>query len=492
MGRDVAQTEYTPEDRRRYREKIRRDLDVFARMLGEARFDENPSSMGLEIELNLTDAEGDPVMRNAEVLDAIADPAFQTEVGQWNIEINVLPRRMAGVGLREFEDSLREELNAADARAIATGAHLVMVGILPTLTQSHTTIDAMSSNPRYAQLNEQIIRARGENLLIDIRGVEDLTSYSDTVVPEGACTSVQIHLQTGPDEFASYWNASQAIAGVQVALGANSPFLYGRELWRETRIALFLQSIDTRPEELKAQGVRPRVWFGERWITSIFDLFEENVRYFPSLLPICDEEDPEEAMAAGRTPQLGELRLHNGTIWRWNRPVYDVVRGHPHLRIENRVLPAGPTVLDVIANAAFYAGLVRTLVEEERPVWSQLSFGTAEDNFNEGARSGLDARIYWPGAGEVPVTELVLRRLLHQAHDGLDRWGVAPDIRDRLLGVIEQRCLTERNGAVWQANTFRRIHEAAGGGDRFDSLREMLARYYEHMHTNEPVHTWPL
>jgi hypothetical protein len=171
--------------------------------------------------------------------------------------------------------------------------------------------------------------------------------------------------------------------------------------------------------------------------------------------------------------------------------VYDVVGGLPHLRIENRVLPAGPTVVDIMANAAFYAGLVRTLVEQERPVWTQLSFGTAEDNFNEGARSGLDARIYWPGAGEVPVTELVLRRLLPQANEGLDRWGVPADIRDRLLGVIEQRCLRECNGSVWQANTFRRIHEAAGG-DRLDSLRQMFGRYYEHMHSNEPVHTWPL
>src|SRR5262249_28113624 len=198
--------------------------------------------------------------------------------------------------------------------------------------------------------------------------------------------------------------------GVQLAVGANSPFFFGRELWRETRIALFEQATDTRPEELKAQGVRPRVWFGERWITSIFDLFEENVRYFPALLPVTDDEDPVQMPDGGAGPHLDELRLHNGTISRWNRPVYQVVRGRPHLRVENRVLPAGPTVVDILANAAFYYGLVRVLVEAERPVWSQMSFSAAADNFHAGARDGLDARLYWPGVGEAPVAELVLRR----------------------------------------------------------------------------------
>ena len=171
--------------------------------------------------------------------------------------------------------------------------------------------------------------------------------------------------------------------------------------------------------------MRPRVWFGERWITSIFDLFEENVRYFPSLLPIVDDEDPVEVLDRGDVPQLGELRLHNGTIYRWNRPVYDVVRGRPHLRVENRCLPAGPTVVDVLANAAFYYGLVKVLAEADRPVWSQMSFAAAEENFHNGARHGIDAKIYWPGIGEVPATELVLRHLLPLAHRGLEEWGVA-------------------------------------------------------------------
>ncbi len=297
-------------------------------------------------------------------------------------------------------------------------------------------------------------------------------------------------MQVSPDTFASYWNAAQAIAGVQVALAANSPFLFGRQLWHETRITLFEQATDTRPAELKEQGVRPRVWFGERWITSVFDLYEENIRYFPALLPICEEEDPLDVLESGGSPQLAEMSLHNGTIYRWNRPVYAVVDGTPHLRVENRVLPAGPSVADVMANAAFYYGLVRALAEAERPIWTQMSFATAADNLYEAARHGLGAHLYWPGFGEAPVAELVLRRLLPLARDGLSRWGVSPAQADYLLGIIEQRCLTGRTGAAWQIATVAALTERTGA-ERPEALRLMTERYIEHMHGNEPVHTWP-
>jgi hypothetical protein len=220
------------------------------------------------------------------------------------------------------------------------------------LTGDHVSIDALTANPRYKALNEQIFAARGEDIWLDIDGDERLRNSSDSIAPEAACTSVQCHLQVSPETFPAYWNAAQAIAGVQMAMGANSPFLFGRQLWRETRIALFDQASDTRSEELKEQGVRPRVWFGERWFTSVSDLFEENVRYFPALLPICSDEDPLQVLESGGVPSLAELRLHNGTVYRWNRPVYDVVGDLPHLRVDNRVLPAGPTVVDMLANAA--------------------------------------------------------------------------------------------------------------------------------------------
>ena len=260
-------------------------------------------------------------------------------------------------------------------------------------------------------------------------------------MPEAACTSTQFHVQTSPDAFAAYWNASQAIAGVQLAVSTNSPYLLGRELWRETRIPLFEQATDTRSEELKAQGVRPRVWFGERWITSVFDLFEENVRYFPALLPIVHDDDPLAVLDAGGFPALAELRLHNGTIYRWNRPIYDVAGDVPHLRVENRLLAAGPTVVDTMANAAFYFGLVRAIAENDRPSGRRCrSAPPRRTSTLPPARHRCPS--LWPGVGQVPATELVLRRLLPLAHEGLDAWGVDPVDDDRLLGMIEQRCLT--------------------------------------------------
>jgi len=488
VGDEVAARVFTGEDRKRYREKVKRCLDVFARMLAEARFDADRRSIGLEIELNITEETGDPAMANQHVLEMIADPDWQTELAQFNIEINIDPRTLEGGVFGELETAVRGSLNHAEEGAQKAHARLVMVGILPTLTEDLLNGNALSANPRYALLNEQIFAARGEDLHLAIDGVERLSVYADTIAPEAACTSVQLHQLVDPGVFARHWNAAQCIAGIQLAVGANSPFFYGRELWRETRIALFEQATDTRSEELKAQGVRPRVWFGERWITSIFDLFEENVRYFPSLLPVVEEEEPEEVLERGDTPRLQELRLHNGTIYRWNRPIYDVVRGRPHLRVENRVLPAGPTVVDTLANAAFYYGLARVLADEDRPLWTQMSFSAAEENFHACARDGITARVYWPGLGEVPAAELVVRRLLPLAYEGLDRWGVDPADRDRLLGIVERRCVEGRNGAQWQADTFHRLYEHA---DRGDALREMTVRYREHMHSNEPVHTWP-
>jgi hypothetical protein len=491
MGRDVSAISVSQQDRRAYREKVRSCLDVFARMLRESRFDTEPRQVGLEIELNLVDELGLPSMKNAEVLGAIAEPSWATELGQFNLEINVPPRPLAGDALAQLEHNVLSSLGRAGTRARQAGSHLVMIGILPTLRESDVGEQAMSANPRYWMLNEQIFAARGEEMRISIEGAERLLTHIDTITPEAACTSVQCHLQVSPEWFGSYWNAAQAIAGVQVAVAANSPFLFGRELWRETRLILFEQATDTRPVELKHQGVRPRVWFGERWITSVFDLFEENLRYFPALLPLCDDEDPVAALDRGEAPQLAELTLHNGTIYRWNRPVYAVVDGLPHLRVENRVLPAGPTVTDIMANAAFYCGLVRSLAEAERPVWTQMSFKAAADNLTEGAKHGIDAKLYWPGLGEVPVTELVLRRLLPMAVDGLERWGVDPADAKRLLGIIEQRCLYGRTGATWQTEAIRGLSSGGQRADRQEALRLMTLGYIERMRTNEPVHCWP-
>ncbi len=492
MGRDLQSAVFRREQRLKYRDKVRTCLDVFEQMLATRSFEFDQPLAGMEVELNLVDADYRPRMGNAEVLAAIADPEYQTELARFNIEFNVAPHPLGGDSAVRLERDLRASLNEAERRCAELGSHIVMIGILPTIMDDAFRGDWMSANPRYQALNEAVMAARGEDILLDITGPtgEQLETLADSLAPESACTSMQLHLQVRPSEFAAHWNAAQVIAGPQLALGANSPYFLGRQLWAETRIELFTQAADTRPVELKNQGVRPRVFFGERWITSIFDLFEENARYFPAMLPELDEEDPQEAFDAGRTPKLAEMRLHNGTIYRWNRPIYDIVAGRPHLRVENRVLPAGPTIVDSLANAAFYYGVVRAMVNEDRPVWSRMSFNTATENFAISARNGIDAVLFWPGRGEIPASELVLRELLPLAHEGLEDYGVDPAVRERLLGVIEGRCLTGQNGADWQVATVNRLE--ARGMSREESLREMVARYAVNMHSNEPVHTWGL
>jgi gamma-glutamyl:cysteine ligase YbdK (ATP-grasp superfamily) len=497
MGRHVTNRVFKPVDRQRYRDKMQRGLDALARMLADGNFSFPHQQMGLEMELSLVDDQMDPSMSNAVVLEKINDPSFTTELGQHNIELNVQPRVLAGDGALELEDELRTALARADGKAHDAGAKLAMIGTLPTLRSSHFDPHWLSRSPRYSLLNEQIFTAKGEEMLLDMEGSpladggpERLLSYADSILPESACTSVQLHLQVAPEDFAAHWNAAQCLAGVQLAIGSNSPFLLGKALWHETRVPLFQQATDTRPEELKNQGVRPRVWFGERWITSIFDLFEENVRYFPALLPEPEEEDPVAALEAGRAPMLAELRLHNGTIWRWNRPVYDLVDGVPHLRVENRALPSGPTVIDVLANAAFFYGVQRALTEQDRPLWTQMSFTAAEENFYTGARHGMDAHLYWPGSGWVAPDELVLRRLLPMAHEGLEACGVSQRARERHLGVIEQRCLYRQTGSSWQRDMVAFLERRGMG--RQSALSSMLRRYIDLTDVGDPVHTWPV
>ncbi|MBT2445238.1 glutamate--cysteine ligase [Streptomyces sp. ISL-36] len=496
MGEKVVADGFGLSDRQRYRRKLQQCLAGLARLLADKRFDRPRNLMGLEIELNLAGADGMPRMVNGAVLDRIASSDFQTELGMFNLEVNIAPHRLGGRVFDRLAEELRTGLGYADRKAREVDAGVVMIGILPTLAQRDLVFENLSAVDRYTLLNDQIVAARGEDFMLDIQGVERLTCTSTSIVPEAACTSVQLHLQVTPARFAAVWNAAQAVAAVQIAVGANSPFLFGHELWRESRPPLFQQATDTRPPELQAQGVRPRTWFGERWVDSAYDLFEENLRYFPPLLPICDEEDPLLVLDRGGVPRLQELVLHNGTVYRWNRPVYGWVDGVPHLRVENRVLPAGPTVTDVVANAAFYYGLVRALAEDTRPVWKRLPFEDAAANFDAACRHGIESELRWPrpgrsgGVASVPAVRLVLDELLPLAAAGLDAWHVEPADRDFYLGVIEERCRARVNGASWQADTFHKALET--GLDRDAALAATTRRYAELMHAGEPVHTWPV
>lgn len=498
MGQDVGRMGFTQSDRQRYRHQVGLEQAALARLVREISFEAPAQPMtGLEIELNLVDADLRPAMANAAVLDAVGAREFQTELGRWNLEINVPPRTLPGQEGLHLERQVLDVLSVVDAKARTVGARMAMIGILPTVEAADLVPDRLSPRPRYELLNRQMVLARGEPFRLDIEGPavngnqpERLVADFDSIVPEAACTSCQLHLQVPPHAFPAYWNAAQSVAGVQLAVGANSPYLLGKRLWAETRIALFLQACDVRSAELRKQGVRPRVWFGEKWITSPMDLFEENSRYFPPLLPSIEPDDGAAALEAGTAPKLSALRLLNGTIWRWNRPVYDVVDGVPHFRVENRLLPCGPSVVDMIANAMFFYGLLRALAEQERPLWARLPFEAAEENFKIAARNGMAAPLFWPDVGWVRPDELVLRTLLPLAAEGLAGWGVSAQVTDRYLSVIEQRCRLRRNGASWQLGAVQAFEDR--GLDRQAAIRAMLSCYLEGMAANEPVHAWDL
>jgi hypothetical protein len=496
MGRVVTRTDLS--DREHYRTKVRRCLEALRRMVSEDRFAADELRTGVELELALVDEAMEPAMLNHAVLDRSASDLLTTELGRWNLEINLPPRNLPGTAACQLEADVVSSIAAARRSAAVVGATPVTIGILPTLGAEHLDSDQLTDDPRYDLLNRQMVNARGEPFRLDIASPrsgagghdEHLVLDVDSIAPEAACTSLQLHLQLTPETFPAHWNAAQAIAGVQVALAANSPFLLGHRLWAETRVPLFEQAVDVRTVELRNQGVRPRVWFGDRWAASVTDLFEENVRYFPALLPMVDDEDPLAALDAGHAPGLQELRLHSGTVWRWNRPVYDVTDGVAHLRLENRVLPAGPSAVDAVANAMFFYGLVRALVASGHPPWRSMTFEAAHDNFVAGAQHGLDAELYWPGDGTVAVDRLVLGRLLPLAREGLIAWDVEPSVADRYLSVIEARCRTGCTGASWQTQMVAALEK--NGCTRPIAMRRMLERYVANMSANLPVHTWPV
>jgi gamma-glutamyl:cysteine ligase YbdK (ATP-grasp superfamily) len=495
MGRDIETTVFTRADRSRFREKVTAGLGVLRTLVDRGAFETGRRTCGAEVEVAITGADGEAAARNGELLARLGPAGFETELARFTIEFGVQPQPVTGPVLRRLEADLSDAMDHAHRVAADLGAGVTIIGILPTLRPRDFVEENMSPNRRYRALNDMILASRGEDVVLDIDGAEVLRARADTILFEAACTSMQLHLQVDPRDFGPYWNAAQMLSAPLVAVAANSPFFLGRQLHAESRIAVFEQSIETRTPELVRQGVRPRVWFGEKWLDDgegLWDLFDENVRYFPALLPICDGEDPAALLAAGRIPRLPELTLHNGTIYRWNRPVYEVVGGRPHMRIENRVLPAGPSVADSVANAAFFYGLLHGLVSRSRPhPWEQVGFAEVAANFYAAAREGLAARLCWPSVGtDVPVRELVLRHLLPLAHAGLAEWEVDAHDADRFLGIVADRCRVGRNGAAWQVATWRRLVRGGLGRDR--ALRELVNIYGEHSAAGTPVHTWPV
>lgn len=475
---------------RTFTQKLLADLRALEKMLDSGAIETGVRRIGVEQELFLIDKQYRPAPLAMEALDAIDDPHFTTEVARFNLEYNTDPLDFGGDCLTLMERQLQELLDLARARVARLGADVAMVGILPTLDISDLTLENMTPKPRYFALNEAMRRLRGKDWEFYIKGTDELLIRHDSVMVEACNTSFQVHYQVGPEEFAPLYNLTQAVAAPVLAAAANSPMLFGRRLWRETRIALFQQSVDHRAAGLHLREQAPRVSFGRHWVDdSVLEIFAEDIARFRVLLSADIDEDPFAVLRAGGIPELKALRLHNGTIYRWTRPCYGILGDKPHLRIENRILPAGPTLLDEVANAAFWFGLLSGMSRIFPDVRRVMDFDTALDNFVSAARLGLRAQFGWPGHHHIPADELILKELLPIAREGLALKLVREEDIDRYLGVIEERVRRKRTGAQWQLESFAAMRDQGGRGERLAALTSAIV---ENQRTGRPVHDWPL
>lgn len=478
MGQEIGRSSFTPADFARFGERLREETALLADALDDGRFAEDSGWAGLELEAWLIDANGRPAPLNAPFIQAMDNPLVVPELARFNIELNSTPVRLHGDVLSRMQDALSRLWQAcAQCAAGRFQADVLMIGILPTLRESDLSLACMSPLKRYAALNEQILEYRGGRpLRLDIRGRDHLRTAHRDVMLEAATTSFQLHLQVAPHEAARVYNAALILSAPMVAASANSPYLFGRDLWDETRIPLFEQAVALDDVAGPACRAPRRAGFGTGYVRdSIMACFRENLALHPVLLPLLGTE------AADR---FGHLRLHNGTIWRWNRPLvgFDAA-GTPHLRIEHRVMPAGPSVVDAIANAALFFGALHALARQPEAPEVRLSFDHACANFYAAARDGLEAEVTWLDGRRGRLRELILESILPLARQGL----LALDIDARetayYLGIVAARVAAGRNGAAWQ-----RAFVARRGSD----LAALTAAYLSWQRSGLPVHRWAL
>jgi CBS domain-containing protein len=466
------------------------DVQALERIIAEGRIESGIRRIGAEQEMFLVDSAMRPLCASEAVLERLEGGAFTTELAQYNLEANLSPRVMGGDCLSQMESEVDDYLLQVRGAALEVGARPLLVGILPTLGRENLSLDEMTPHPRYFELNRGMSELCEGEFHTLIKGVDELKLLHDNVMLEACNTSFQIHFQVGHEEFSSLYNVAQAVTAPVLAAAVNSPLLLSHRLWHETRVALFQQSLDTRSRAEKDRSGAQRVTFGEHWVKDgALEIFREDIARFRSLIRGREEESPLELLDRGEMPQLLALCLHNGTVYRWNRPCYGVKDNVAHLRIENRVLPAGPTVLDEMANAAFFFGLMSSVSHEYGDVSSCMAFEDAKDNFTAAARYGLQARFNWIRGRGVAADRLILDELLPLARQGLASRGIDSSDVDRYMGVMEERVRSGRTGAQWAFDSL------AGMGDRGTvngRMRAVAAGMHEQQWSGKPVHEWPL
>ncbi|MGD2117812.1 MAG: glutamate-cysteine ligase family protein [Chromatiales bacterium] len=470
MGQEISHSHFSAEDFELFSERLREETELLHSWQADGVFSEQPLHVGFELEAWLLDEHLHPAPQNERFLQQLNHPLAVPELAQFNFELNSLPRLLQGNVFDRMYVELQNTWQRCQQSAAALQLQLASIGILPSARLADFRLENMSSLQRYSALNEQVLRMRERKpLQFSINGIDQLEIDHPDVMLEAATTSFQIHLQMPIDKAARLYNAAKVIAAPMAALSANSPFLFGKNLWSETRIPVFEQSVQVGQSDLTK-----RVSFGIRYAQdNILEVFDSNLSRYPILLPRVMNEPPE---------SLAHLRLHNGTIWRWNRPLIGFdVDGTPHFRLEHRVVPSGPTLLDSIANAAFFYGLVIDMAYNVPAPESLLPFELARRNFYDCARHGLNANVVWLNGELLQVAGLCLQQLLPQAQAGLRRMQIDEAEISRWLGLIEQRVETRRNGSAWQ-----RAWVAHYGAD----MTALTRAYLERQDSQMPVHSW--
>ena len=466
------------------------DLRALEQMLEGGQIESGVRRVGAEQEMFLVDSNLGPAPVAEEVLARVNNARFVAEIARFNLEANLTPRLLGGRCFRRMEEELTEVIRLARDGARACGADVLLGGILPTLAMSDLGLENITPKPRYHELNRVIGELRGGSFSAYIKGRDELHIKHDNILLVSCSASFQIHLQVNPREFADRYNLAQLVAAPVLAAAVNSPLLFGRRLWQETRVALFQHSNDSRTNAQQSRGQPPRVGFGEGWLKdSVIELFRQQIARFRVIMTARPDEDPLAVLARGGVPSLSALRLHNGSIWPWNRACYGVSEGRPHLRIENRALPGGPTVLDEVANAAFFTGLMTALPGEYGDVSVRMAFDDAKANFFAAARYGLKAQLTWVDGKRYIAAALILDHLLPLAREGLRQSGVEGDDIERYLGTLEERVRSGQTGAQWMLQSL-----SAMGGEGTSDLRQrkLAAAILERQQGGEPVHRWAI
>lgn len=490
MGLEIDREEFDEEAYRRFDSRLAHSLEVLEELIARKGFGVGPATLGAELEVSLVGPDGRPLPLNSKVLSESVDPRLTVELDRFNLESNLQFSTLRGRPFAALEAEMHGSLEEITRAAGIHGAQVALIGILPNLTEADLQSDAMTDAMRYRALSASLRRLRQEPFLLDIHGADPLSLRCHDVTFEGAATSLQIHLRVDPARFAAVYNAIQLATPAVLAVAGNSPTFLGHRLWEETRVALFKQAVDPRPTTTR-RDAPARVSFGEGWIRHPLELFAENVQRHPVLLPVLDSEPPDAAAADGRAPGLRELRLHQGTVWRWNRAIYDPADGG-HLRVEMRVLPSGPTVEDMLANTAFHLGLALSLADELTQGVPAADFEAVHGDFYRAAREGLRAEILPvsvdAGDGRPVRARDLCETLLVRAQAGLDGVGIERSDSAPRLATIERRVRTGLTGARWQR---RALAAEERTRSRSEALQAMFARYRALSAEGSPVDGWP-